>query len=208
MVAFVTKLDRAFARGEEIALALLLVSMILLAALQVVLRNVWNTAIDWADLSLQNATLLLGLLGAAVATSEGRHLTIDLFSRVLRGRARLLLKVVIGLFALTLCLLLAKGGFTTCRVNYVQWQGNIPEGWTAAQNLKQQFLEGNIPQWLSQAMLPAGFALLAFHFLLRLIRDVLSLASGRDWEAVFATGPEGDAALDELESKAAMEEPR
>jgi TRAP-type C4-dicarboxylate transport system permease small subunit len=198
----ITKLDRAFAKVEEVILALLLLGMVLVSALQVLLRNIWDTGIAWADSSLQNATLLLGLLGAAVATSEGRHLTIDIFSRLLKGRARFGLRVVIGCFSLFVCVVLAQGGWMTFKVNYTQWLGNVPSGWTIMHTLRQEIGDGNIPQWLSQAMLPVAFSLIAFHFALRLIRDLSTLTTGREWEKLGAAGPEGDAALDEIEARA------
>ena len=197
----VTKLDRFLARVEEVLLALLLVTMVVLAALQVLLRNIWSTSISWADISLQNATLVLGLLGAAIATSEGRHLNIDIFSRLLRGRAHCVLKIVIGLFCTVTCVLLARGGWTTYRLNYEQWLGNVPAGWTVARNLQQIFLEGSIPQWLTQAILPAGFGLLSLHFSLRLIRDLGTLVTGKEWEVKDTGATEGDAVLDEMEAR-------
>ncbi len=197
----ITKVDRFFAKAEEVFLALLLVSMVVLAALQVLLRNIWNTSINWADISLQNATLVLGLLGAAIATSEGRHLNIDIFSRLLKGRAHCILKIVIGLFCTVIGLLLTRGGWTTYQLNHEQWLGNVPEGWSAMRNLKEIFLEGSIPQWLTQAMLPAGFGLISFHFLLRLIRDLGTLLTGREWEVKDTRATEGDAALDEMEAR-------
>lgn len=203
---FITKIDHFFAKTEEVMLALLLVGMVLLAALQVLLRNIWDTGIDWADITVQNVTVLVGLLGAAVATSEGRHLNIDIFSRVLKGRARTGLKVVIGLFSCFICYLLAKGGWTNYRLNLEPWVQNIPEGWTLAQNLKVQFLEGNIPQWLSQLLLPLGFSLIGFHFTMRLIRDLGTLVTGVDWESKDKAGPEGEALLDAMEAKAAQDD--
>lgn len=199
----ITRLDRAFAKAEEVLLALLLVGMVLLAALQVLLRNIWDTGIDWADITLQNVTVLVGLLGAAIATSEGRHLNIDILSRVLRGRGKMVLRVVIGLFSVTVCVLLARGGWTTFLANYGPWLENIPEGWSAAHNLKVQFFEGTIPQWLSLSFLPVGFALIGFHFALRLVRDLGALATGKEWESGADAGAEGDALLDELEQSAA-----
>lgn len=201
----ITKLDRAFAKAEEVLLALLLVGMVLLAALQVLLRNVWDTGIDWADITLQNVTVLVGLLGAAIATSEGRHLNIDIFSRVLKGRGKTLLKIVIGLFSITICVLLARGGWTTLLANYGPWVENIPEGWSKAHNLKVQFFEGTIPQWLSLSFLPVGFALIGLHFALRLVRDLGTLVTGQEWESKAEAGPEGDALLDELERSAAAD---
>jgi TRAP-type C4-dicarboxylate transport system permease small subunit len=202
-VELIGKLDRALAKAEEIALALLLVSMVGLAATQVLLRNVWNTAIDWADISLQNLTVVVGLLGAAIATSEGRHLNIDVFSRVLTGRKRDALHVLIGLFAVFVCWQLAQGGWSTYRSSYEGWAANLPQGWTAGRLLWQEVGEGSFPQWLSQLPLCFGFALIGFHFLLRLVRDVASLASGQAWDTMAGAGTEGDAALDELEQLAA-----
>lgn len=204
----ITRLDRFLAKTEEVLLALLLVCMVVLAALQVLLRNIWSTSINWADISLQNATLVLGLLGAAIATSEGRHLNIDIFSRLLRGRAHCVLKIVIGLFCTVICLLLARGGWTTFQLNFDQWLGNVPEGWSAARNLKQIFFEGSIPQWLTQAMLPAGFGLITLHFSLRLIRDLGTLITGKEWEFKDAAATEGDAALDEMEARGEEDEPQ
>jgi TRAP-type C4-dicarboxylate transport system permease small subunit len=198
----ITKLDRAFAKVEEVILALLLLGMVLVSTAQVFLRNLLDTGIAWADSWLQNATLLLGLLGAAVATSEGRHLTIDIFSRLLTGRAKFALRVMIGCFSLFICVVLAQGGWMTFKVNYAQWLGNVPSGWTVMHTLRQEIGEGNIPQWLSQAMLPGAFALIGFHFALRLIRDLGTLTSGKEWEQHGAAGPEGEAALDELEARA------
>lgn len=201
----ITKLDKAFAKAEEILLALILVSMVVLAAIQVLLRNIWSTGIDWADITVQNATVLLGLLGAAVATSEGRHLNIDLLGRVLTGKGRTFLKVAIGIFATYICAQLTLGGWTTFMVNYEPWKELVPADWTVWMNLKAQFLEGSIPQWLSQLLLPIGFGLIGFHFLLRLIRDLHTLATGKEWESMDDEGPQGDELLDQLEAEAAQE---
>lgn len=201
-MAWITRLDRLLVRIEEILLALILVGMVGLAALQVLLRNIWDTGIDWADLTAQNATVLLGFLGAAVATSEGRHLNIDILSRVLKGRAQMLLKVLINGFAVTLCILATQGGWLTFRVNLDPWTEMIPQGFTLLGYLRQQFFEGEIPMWVSVLILPFGFGLMGFHFLLRFVRDLGTLITGREWENTALEGPTGDALLDEMERQA------
>ena len=197
------KVDRALAKIEEVLLALLLVGMVVLAGVQVLLRNVWNTAIDWADISLQNVTVIVALLGAAIATSEGRHLNIDLLSRAFKaGRAKIGLRTVIGFFAVYVCWQLALGGWATFQANYRPWLTTVPEGWSAMKLLRQEVSEGTFPQWLSQLPLAGGFALIGVHFLLRLVRDLGSLASGNDWIRIEDAGLQGDAMLDELEAHA------
>ena len=190
-------MDRALAKIEEILLALLLIGLVLLAAVQVLLRNVWGGSIDWAEVTLQNATVLLGLLGAAVATSESRHLNIDLLGRSLQGRGRQALAVLIGIFAVGVTWYLTKGGWQTYRANYEPWLANVPKGWTASKMLIDELAEGSFPQWLSQLALPIGFALIGVHFCLRLVRDVLLLITGKsanDGEEEL----DGDAYLDHM----------
>jgi TRAP-type C4-dicarboxylate transport system permease small subunit len=201
------RIDRALVKLEEVLLALLLVGMVVLAATQVVLRNIWNTAIPWADISLQNVTVIVGLLGAAIATSEGRHLNIDVFSRLLRGRGRLALRVLIGLFGVVVAGYLAKGGWTTYRANYEPWLLNVPPGWDAGRLLRQELSEGSVPQWLSQLAIAGGFLVITVHFLLRLIRDIAALIRGEDWQPPDQQRAEGDAMLDELVARVADSQP-
>ncbi|MCK5799582.1 MAG: TRAP transporter small permease [Deltaproteobacteria bacterium] len=197
-----TKIDHALVKIEEVLLALLLVSLVVLAAVQVLLRNVWSTSIDWADLTLQNATVLIGLIGAAVATSEGRHLNIDVFGRRLEGRKSFTLRVVIGIFAVMICAFLTGGGWDTFTANYAPWKANLPEGWSVAKMLRQELAEGSFPQWLSQVLLPIGFGLIGVHFVLRLVRDIGSLISGEGWEGTGEKELDGDAYLDQMMSYA------
>lgn len=163
-------------------LALLLVGLVVVSAAQVLLRTVWGTAIDWADGVLQNATLLIGLLGAAVATSEGRHLNIDLLRTRLRGRAGHATRALVGLFALAICALLASGGWTTFSSSLGPWLANVPPGWSFAGTLAREIGDGLIPTWLTQLMFPLGFGLIGLHFALRVVRDGASAISGEAWE--------------------------
>jgi TRAP-type C4-dicarboxylate transport system permease small subunit len=158
------------------------VGLVVLSAAQVLLRTLWGTAIDWADGALQNATVLIGLLGAAVATSEGRHLNIDLLRTRLRGRAGHATRALVGLFALGICALLASGGWTTFASSLEPWLANIPPGWSFARTLSREISDGLIPTWLTQLMFPLGFGLIGFHFALRAVRDGASTISGKPWE--------------------------
>jgi TRAP-type C4-dicarboxylate transport system permease small subunit len=202
LMGAIVKIDRAFSKVEEVLLALLLVGMVLLTALQVLLRNIWNTGIDWADIGSQHATLLLGLLGAAVATSEGRHLNIDLVSRLAHGRGRFFVRVLIGGFGVAICVYLVVGGWTNYRVTYEPWLRNLNEGLGAGTALWDQLKQGEFPQWFTLLMLPLGFGLIGFHFVLRTLLDLSSLVSGKEWESQENKQLEGDALLDDLVAKA------
>ena len=199
----ITKLDKGLAKAEEIIMALMLVGMVLLAAAEVLSRNIWHTGFAWALETLLNATLFLGLLGAAVATSEGRHLNIDLLSRVVKGRAKTLLRVLIGIFSVVVCTFLSVGGWQCFKLAH---DGVAKEaagyGGTVFSAFGQSLSDGNIPEWFSHSGLCVGFGLVAFHFLLRLIRDLGTMVTGVEWESTAQDGASGDALLDQMEKQA------
>jgi TRAP-type C4-dicarboxylate transport system permease small subunit len=202
----ILRINKALAKGEEVLLAVLLVSMVLIASLQVCLRNIWNVSIDWADITLQYFTLMVAFLGAAIATTEGRHLNIDLFSRVLSSRQKLMLNVLIGIFSVGVLVLLTLGGVTNYQLNFKPWVENNPQGWSVWKGLANEFSEGGIPQWVSLLMFAIGFALIGLHFLLRLICDVSSLITGKTLIEEVIQAAEGDALLDAMEKNAHFQE--
>lgn len=207
MLGLISKFDHALAKLEEALLALLLISMVAVASVEVLLRNIWDTGIDWSGGLLKNLTVLVGLLGAAVATSEGRHLNIDVVGRALRGRLRFFVRTVIGLFAIYVCVQLTRGGWTTFKVNFDAWLSNVPPGWGAGKWLRQELSEGTFRQWTSQVLLPFGFGLIAIHFVLRVARDLISLATGESWEQQLGGSEHADRVLDEMAAKADHDDP-
>ena len=138
-------IDKALTRAEEIVLITLLTVMVVMSFLQVVLRNVFSSGILWADILLRHILLWLGFLGAAIATSENRHINIDSVRRFLSPRIRLATAAI--------CILLASAAW-----EFVQ--GEIAD--------RRTVLEG-IPSWYFQSIIPVGFGLLAIHFIIRAI---------------------------------------
>ena len=146
-------IDKALTRAEEIVLITLLTVMVVMSFLQVVLRNVFSSGILWADILLRHILLWLGFLGAAIATSENRHINFDSVRRFLSPRIRLATEVMTNLFAAAICILLASAAW-----EFVQ--GEIAD--------RRTVLEG-IPSWYFQSIIPVGFGLLAIHFIIRAI---------------------------------------
>lgn len=144
-------IDNAFNRAEEAVLITLLTVMIVMAFLQVVLRNLFSSGIQWADILLRHILLWLGFLGAAIATSEHRHINIDVLRRFLPPRVRTVVDSITDLFAAVICFLLAKASWTFV-------QGEIAD--------RRMILDG-IPSWCAEIIIPVGFGLLVVHFLLR-----------------------------------------
>jgi TRAP-type C4-dicarboxylate transport system permease small subunit len=71
--AIVSRLIRATALVEDALLVLLLAAMVGLAATQIILRNLFDGAILWADPMLRVSVLWVGMIGAMVATVHGRR---------------------------------------------------------------------------------------------------------------------------------------
>jgi TRAP-type C4-dicarboxylate transport system permease small subunit len=144
-------IDKALTRFEGYVLITLLFVMVVMAFLQVVLRNLFSSGILWADIFLRHLLLWLGFLGAAIATSENRHINIDALRRFFSKRMRAAVEVLTDLFAAVICFLLARSAWTFV-------QGEIAD---------RRVLFGDIPSWYAQVIIPIGFGLLVVHFTIR-----------------------------------------
>ena len=91
--------DRIGRAVETLLLVLVLGTMILVAATQIVLRNFWGTGFDWADEALRIMVLWVTMLGAVAASREGRHVSIDALSRYLPSVAMPWIRILVDAFA-------------------------------------------------------------------------------------------------------------
>ena len=144
-------IDGALVRVETVLLVAFLAVMVVLSFAQVVLRNVFGTGLLWADPLVRHLVLWAGFMGAAMATSSDRHISIEAFNKVLPERARHLVHAVTSLFAAGACWFLAGAAWTFI--------------------LDERAAGGEIalaiPSWIALLILPAGYALIMVHFLLR-----------------------------------------
>ncbi len=158
------KIDEAIDRIETGLIVVFLSSMMILAFLQIFLRNVFMTGFAWGDMLLRNLVLWIGFIGATLATREGKHINIDIISRSLSPSVRGWVECVIHLFSLLICGLLTYASIKFIRNEF---QMGTPT------------LLG-IPIWILEAILPLTFGLMAFRFALRSIKSVsLSLNRGK-----------------------------
>lgn len=138
-------------RIERMVLAVLVTGMVGLSALQILLRNVWHTGLNWAEPLLGMALLWLTMLGALAATGLGRHLSIDLAAALLPRRWSVGLSRTTSIFAAVVCALLAWAAG-----RYVGFQRdmdmNVLLGW---------------PVWKHYMIIPVVFWLMTFRFAVR-----------------------------------------
>jgi TRAP-type C4-dicarboxylate transport system permease small subunit len=156
-------LRRADAVGrwlENLLLTLLLGSLVLLAVAQIVLRNVFSVGLVWADGFNRVTVLWIAVVGAIAASRDHRHIAINLARRVLSTAWVRRAELVVDLFAAGVAGTLAYYCWVFVRDSH-DFGDVLLGGW---------------PAWIFQAVLPVGFALIAYRYLLR----ALGVGSGVD----------------------------
>jgi TRAP-type C4-dicarboxylate transport system permease small subunit len=145
------RVDEAIERVEQTLIVTFLGFMILLAFLQIVLRNFFFTGLDWGDQLLRNLVLWIGFIGATLATREGKHINIDVVSRWLPSLGKNVVTLITHLFSFFVCC-----GLTYAALKFIK---------NEAQMGNMTFL--NIPAWVPEMVLPITFGLMTFRFGLR-----------------------------------------
>jgi C4-dicarboxylate transporter DctQ subunit len=151
------KIDISLARFENVLIVVTLSLMVILSFLQVLLRNFFNTGILWGDIFLRHLVLWVGFVGASLATREKRHIHIDILSRFVPKKWMTLIQTLIDVVSILICIVLAKA-------SYVFLSFEIEAN---------TILFENIPAWYFQIILPIGFALIAFRFLLKILERLV-----------------------------------
>jgi TRAP-type C4-dicarboxylate transport system permease small subunit len=144
------RVARLVERIETALIALLVLAMVVLAGAQIVLRNVFETGLAWADPLLRAMVLWAAMLGALAAARDDKHIGLDLLTHFLHGRRKRVARVIALLFAAAVSAAMAWYGFNLVEVDY--GGGSAIAG---------------IPGWVVESILPVGFALLAIRLALR-----------------------------------------
>jgi TRAP-type C4-dicarboxylate transport system permease small subunit len=128
--------------------AIVLLAMVLLSALQILLRNVFDTGLLWVDPLLRHFVLFIALLGGIVATGQKRHIQISFLERFTHGMTRRIVGGLAAATAVVICLAIVHAGLLLVR-------DEIASG--------ERALFG-IPSWVLILAIPAGFLGIAIRF--------------------------------------------
>ena len=142
-----------WARIERGLLVLVLLCMILLAVLQILLRNVFDTSMFWIDPLNRLFVLWLAILGAMVATKEGEHIAIDALKHYLSGTKLWLVTKLVMAFSAFICGLMA---FHSGRFVYDEF-------------LYKTTTFSELPAWPFELIMPVGFGIMALRFGISLV---------------------------------------
>jgi TRAP-type C4-dicarboxylate transport system permease small subunit len=161
---FLQRLDNAGRLAENAVLVIILSSMILLAAGQIVARNFFGFGFIWSDELLRMLVLWIAVAGAVAASRADKHINIAILDRFLPQKLNSAVKVVIDLFTAGICAVV-----TWYSVNFVLLSYEYGD-----------VLLGDIPAWIPQSVLPLGFGLMSWRYLLFALSRVIGLFRGSE----------------------------
>ncbi|MCP4119693.1 MAG: TRAP transporter small permease [Desulfobacteraceae bacterium] len=136
-------------RAEDFILILLLLTMIVMAVLQIVLRNTMGFGIVWGDALVRILVLWTGLVGAMAATRQNNHININIVTRYLSSRTTLLVNALTLVFTAFICLLTAWYSLAFVRMEY---EFSTPAF-------------AGVPGWVCQSIIPVAFLVIALRCL-------------------------------------------
>lgn len=142
---------------EDAFLVSLLLGMVLLAVLQIVLRNGFHGGLLWVDPLSRILVLWIALCGALVASRERRHVNIDVISRFLPLSAKRYVTALTALFTAVVC-----GVLAWYTLDFVRIEHESPTSAFAS-----------VPTWVCELVMPFGFSLMSLRYFLNALRSLI-----------------------------------
>lgn len=166
-------IDRLIAVVEGWLILIFLGLMVTLTFFQVILRDLfilahiqWANAVlghmDWTEPMVRLFVLWLTFLGASLLTDDRKHIKIDLMSTLLPQKWQPFRELILSLACTIIMSLMVKAS-----IGYIKLEKAFEE---------TLFL--SIPAWVDQLILPIGFSLILFRFLLQGIDHAVSIFRG------------------------------
>lgn len=146
-------------RIEQTVLTLLLAAMIVLSCLQILLRSVFSGGLLWADPLIRQLVLWSGLLGAAMATARGKHISLDILTYLVPKTYQRWVLLLNHLFSALTATALAYAA-------YLFLQSEIAYGSPGLLNL---------PTWAWNLIFPLTFGIIALRYYMAVCRCIAEL---------------------------------
>lgn len=135
-----------------------LTAMIVLAFLQIILRNFFSSGIGWADVTIRHLVLWIGFFGAVLAAIQERHISLDVFSRVLPDGVKKYIHSIIYLGSAVVCGILSFASYK----------------FVVSEKEMGAILFGGVPVWLAQVIVPCTFVMIGAVFLVKSARGIIT----------------------------------
>jgi C4-dicarboxylate transporter DctM subunit len=140
---------RGFAHTENYAITLALTIMMVLPLAEIIARKVLGTSIRGSTTYVQHMTLIVGMLGGAIAAREDRLLRIAILDTILKGRTRRITHLIHSIVAAAVTAFL-----TVAAVKFLSMEREYGKA-----------ISYGIEEWMLKIFLPLGFGLVAIRLL-------------------------------------------
>jgi TRAP-type C4-dicarboxylate transport system permease small subunit len=168
------RIDKAIARFEGWLLVVFLSLMVTLTFVQVMLRSLFTYAhlgwandlmgsLDWSELLVRLLVLWVTFLGASLVTRENKHIKIDLLTHLMPATWSPYREILLSVSGAIVSALMIRASLFYIHTE-ISFGGSV-------------FL--SVPTWVGQLILPAGFSLICFRFLLRTMTSALQILGDR-----------------------------
>lgn len=155
------RIDHALGSAEQGVLFAVLFIVVLTASAHAIVEKITDHGIWWSYDVVRGGTFVLAMIGAAFATHQSRHLAMDLISRRMQPRSRLVLQSLLEVFTIAICTVLARSG--------------LHQVSAAGKETGRHLIEAaNVAMFL-----PVGAALIMVHAALHLIINLDYLRRGK-----------------------------
>lgn len=139
---------------EDFILVASVIALVVIALLQIALRNLADSGLPWAESATQMLVLWSALLGALRASRDGEHIAVDVLTHYVSGNTKRIMVATALLFSATVCLIAA---------------------WYSAEFVALERADGmtgllEMPQWFYEAIIPATLALIGLRFVIQSVR--------------------------------------
>ncbi len=153
---FIHKLHQSLLKIETGLLITLLVSMIAIAIVQIIMRNLFDSGLFWAESYIRIGVLWMVLLGAMIGSRKRDHLAIDVFIHTLSQKNKAIVERITHFFTAVLCFIVAYHSYLFVKSEY-------QEGGIAF---------SSIPNWACELIIPITFFVIASRYLIAVSFDL------------------------------------
>ena len=144
------KVHQLLLKTETGLLVGLLIMMIVIAIIQIVMRNFMGAGLIWAESLLRITVLWLALLGAMVASRNGEHIAIDILVNKMPEKLKRLMMRLTRVTTGSICFVVAWYSLKFVMDEYQY--GGIAFGF--------------VPHWLCEAIIPVSLCIMAIRYLI------------------------------------------
>lgn len=141
-----------------------LVSMLLIAVIQIFLRNFFGFGIIWAETLVRVLVLWTALIGAMVATRNHKHIKIDILPRYLPGKSKFTVLALVNLFTAGICGII---GYYSVYFVYLEYQDG-------------SLAFAQVPNWVCESIIPFAFLVMAVRYFITFIIDIINLTNNKN----------------------------